>query len=325
MKAELTLPMPVASSAPSRLKASRDAFAVAAITLVTFLAASHFDLQEQIASLAGPFERYQADELPLTLCVFAATLVWFAWRRWRQAAEQLALRRAAERALMDALTENRRLSQMYLLAQEEERRSLARELHDELGQCLNAIKLDAMAIRNDPRALPKEVLESARAIVDVSSQVYDVTRGLMQRLRPVALDELGLADALRHLAGEWRRRNPSVNCSIELEGELDGLGEQLNITLYRVVQECLTNVTRHARASAVEIAVARVDSASNELLVSVRDDGVGLPRGSGRAGLGLAGLRERVGALDGRLEVLASRPHGVEVRARIPVARGAVP
>jgi glucose-6-phosphate-specific signal transduction histidine kinase len=321
--AALTLPTPVATAAPSRMWVSRDAIAVVAITLATFVAAAYFDMHEQLARLARPFERYQADELLVTLFVLALMLVWFAWRRWRQASEQLALRRVAERALMDALVENRRLSQMYLFAQEGERRSLARELHDELGQCLNAIKLDATAIRDNARPLPQEVLESAQAIIEVSSRVYDMARGLMQRLRPVALDELGLADALRHLVGEWRRRNPSVKCSVDLQGELDGLGEQLNITLYRVVQECLTNVTRHARASTVEIALERVDGAPDELHIGVRDDGVGLARDGTRTGLGLAGLRERVTALEGRLEVIESLPHGVEVRARIPVTGAA--
>ena len=284
---------------------TRDAITVAVVTLAAFLAASLLDLQEHIARLTQPLERFQADELPVTLVVLSLMLLWFAWRRRRQAA-------AAERALAEALEENRRLSRMALLAQEDERRNLARELHDELGQCLNAIKADATAIRDDPRA-PREVLESAQAIVDVSGRVYDVARGLMQRLRPVALDELGLADALRHLTGEWGRRNAGVKCALDLRGELGGLSEQVNITLYRVVQECLTNVTRHAGASAVDIALQREDG---ELRLSVRDDGVGIARAG--AGFGLAGLRERVAALEGRLDVLPASPRGVEVRARIP-------
>jgi glucose-6-phosphate-specific signal transduction histidine kinase len=215
------------------------------------------------------------------------------------------------------------LSQKYLLAQEEERRSLARELHDELGQCLNAIKLDATAIRDRLDAPPREVAKYAQAIIDVSSRVYDVTRGLMERLRPVALDELGLADALRHLVSQWQRRNPDVSCTLELRGRLDELGEQLNISLYRVVQECLTNVSRHARASAVEVRVEGAAPAHDEVRVRVRDDGVGISAEAGkRTGLGLAGLRERVNALGGRFEVAACAPHGVEVHTHIPVASG---
>lgn len=316
MKAELSLPMP-ASIQDSRIGASRDALVVATLTLTAFFAASVFDLQERISGLTRPLERFQADELVLTLLTLALALAWFAWRRWRQATEQLGLRLAAERALMNTLAENRGLSQKYLLAQEEERRSIARELHDELGQCLNAIKVDATAIRDYPDAPPRTVQESAQAIIDVSSRLYDVTRGLMGRLRPVALDEFGLADALRHLVSEWRRRNPNVTCTLDVKGDVDGLEEQLNITLYRVVQEGLTNVTRHARATAVQIGLER---ARDELQVWVHDDGVGISRDVERVGLGIAGLRERVEALDGRLEIVDSRPHGVEVRAHIPVA-----
>jgi glucose-6-phosphate-specific signal transduction histidine kinase len=316
-----TSPSSPAATPASRLGAGGDAMVVTAVTVLAFVAASHFDLQEQIASLTRPLERFQADELPPTLFALAVALVWFAWRRWHQATRELDRRLAAERELADALAENRQLSQKYLLAQEEERRSLARELHDELGQCLNAIKLDATTIRNHPGTPAPEIVESAQAIIDVSSRVYDVTRGLMERLRPVALDELGLADAVRHLVSEWQRRNPGVNCTLALGGRLDELGEQINMSLYRVVQECLTNVTRHASASAVEVRVEGSAPPHGGLSVCVRDDGVGLSTSAGkRTGLGLVGLRERVEALGGRFDVADRAPHGVEIHAHIPVA-----
>jgi glucose-6-phosphate-specific signal transduction histidine kinase len=313
---------PHSASAPaSRLGAGRDAGVVVAVTIQAFLVASRFELQEQFTRLTQPFERFQADELMSTLLALAVALAWFAWRRWHQATRELDQRLAVERELVAALAENRRLAQQYLLAQEEERRSLARELHDELGQCLNAIKLDATTIRDHPLAPPHDVVQSAQAIIDVSSRVYDVTRGLMERLRPVGLDELGLADALRHLVSEWQRRNPGVNCTLELRGRLDALSEQLNISLYRVVQECLTNVARHARAATVEVRVEGPVNAHDDVHVGVRDDGVGISAGAGgRAGLGLAGLRERVEALGGRFEVADRAPHGAEIRAQIPVA-----
>jgi PAS domain S-box-containing protein len=135
-----------------------------------------------------------------------------------------------QKELADTLTENRMLSQKYLLVQEEERRNLAREMHDELGQCLNAIKLDAVAIRNAARDRLPEIETSVNAIVDISDHVYDVVRGIVQRLRPAALDALGLGDALGELVRQWRRRNPGVECALETEGEFSGLGELLNIT-----------------------------------------------------------------------------------------------
>src|SRR5258706_4071465 len=223
--------------------------------------------------------------------------------------------------LASALEENRRLSQRSMQVQEEERRNLARELHDELGQSLNAIKVDAVTIRDrSDNAL--EVQRSAKAIIEVSGQVYDVVRSLMQRLRPVALDELGLRSAVEYGMEQWRRRHPAVNCSFAAEGELDDLSEQMNITLYRLAQECLTNVAKHAQATRVAISLARVASdehGGGEVRFRFEDNGRGFDPGLRRQGLGLVGLRERVEALDGNFDLQSAPGQGAQVRASIPV------
>ncbi len=223
--------------------------------------------------------------------------------------------------LADALEENRRLSQRSMQVQEEERRNLARELHDELGQSLNAIKVDAVTIR-DRSGNAAEVQRGAKAIIEVSGQVYDVVRSLMQRLRPVALDELGLRSAVEYGMEQWRRRHPSVRCSFAAQGDLDNLSEQLNITLYRLAQECLTNVAKHAQATRVAISLARVASAERdgeEVCFSFEDDGHGFDPGQRRQGLGLVGLRERVEALGGHFDLQSAPGEGVRVRASIPL------
>jgi signal transduction histidine kinase len=222
-----------------------------------------------------------------------------------------------QKELADTLTENRMLSQKYLLVQEEERRNLAREMHDELGQCLNAIKLDAVAIRNAARDRLPEIETSVNAIVDISDHVYDVVRGIVQRLRPAALDALGLGDALGELVRQWRRRNPGVECALETEGELSGLGELLNITVYRIVQECLTNVARHSGATRVRVAFNSMDQ--QEVSVAVSDNGRGMDLHAKRTGLGLVGLRERVEALKGRLELISAPSGGMHLVVRLPV------
>lgn len=222
-----------------------------------------------------------------------------------------------QKELADTLTENRMLSQRYLLVQEEERRNLAREMHDELGQCLNAIKLDAVAIRTAARERLPEIETSANAIIEISDHVYDVVRGIMQRLRPAALDALGLRDALGELIRQWRRRNPGVECVFETEGELSGLGELLNITVYRIVQECLTNVARHSGATRVRVAFTSIDQQEASLAVS--DNGRGMDLQVKRAGLGLIGLRERVEALKGRLELTSAPGDGMHLVVRLPV------
>jgi len=219
--------------------------------------------------------------------------------------------------LARALEENRQLSQRSMQVQEEERRNLARELHDELGQSLNAIKVDAVNIRDHTQAQP-DVQRSALAIIEVSTQVYDVVRSLMQRLRPVALDDLGLRSAVQYGVDQWQRRHPGVRCRFEAEGDLDGFVEQVNITLYRLVQECLTNVAKHAGASRVTISLKRD---GNQVRFEFEDDGRGFDPAGKKRGLGLIGLRERVESLGGRFELESAPGSGVRVRAVIPAEK----
>jgi PAS domain S-box-containing protein len=217
--------------------------------------------------------------------------------------------------LAGALEENRRLSQRSMQVQEEERRNLARELHDELGQSLNAIKVDAVTIRDrSDNAL--EVQRSAKSIIEVSGQVYDVVRSLLQRLRPVALDELGLRSAIEYGIEQWQRRHATVRCNFSAQGELDGLSEEVNITLYRLAQECLTNVAKHAQATSVTIALARE---AGEVRFSFEDNGCGFDPSLRRQGLGLVGLRERVEALGGNFDLQSALGQGASVYATLPV------
>jgi glucose-6-phosphate-specific signal transduction histidine kinase len=310
-----------------RPSARHDLFIVAAVTVATFVVSSLLELNERLIALTRPLEAYQIDELPTTFVAMIAALAWFSWRRSRQAVEQVNLRLAAQRQLAEALSENRRLSQRYLQLQEEERRFLARELHDELGQSLNAIKVDAVNIRDAASGSP-DVGRSAEAIIDVSSKVYDVVRTLLRQLRPVALDELGLATAVQYLVEEWRRRHRSVNCALSIEGDLDGLNEDINISAYRFVQECLTNVARHAGAEHVNVFLRATErDGTRQLELVVDDDGRGVDASGPRTGLGLVGLRERVEALGGTFgieEAVASRgaeglPGGTRVSATIPL------
>jgi PAS domain S-box-containing protein len=222
-----------------------------------------------------------------------------------------------QRELAETLSENRLLSQKYLLVQEEERRNLARELHDELGQCLNAIKLDAVSIRDMARGRQPEIETSANAIIELSGHVYDAVRGIMQRLRPAALDALGLHDAVGHLVGQWQRRNAAVECRLETSGDLSDLGEVVNITVYRLVQECLTNIAKHARARCVTVTLQR--SSEDMVRVAVCDDGCGMDLHGKRTGLGLVGLRERVEALQGRLRIDSTPGGGLHLVASLPV------
>ncbi|HQR52842.1 MAG TPA: histidine kinase [Burkholderiales bacterium] len=223
--------------------------------------------------------------------------------------------------LQSSVTQNRQLSQQLIRVQEEERRSLARELHDELGQCLTAILADGTAVLNSTRNNKPAPRESAEAVVAVTRHIMELVRGMLQRLHPETLDSLGLDDALQELVKGWRQRNPDVVCSLHIATPLDGLSDRLNITVYRVVQEALTNVARHARARHVEVCIRR----SGTLEVEVKDDGAGMDTSAPVHGFGLAGMRERVEALGGSVRVWTQQARGVALTIELPltaVARG---
>jgi signal transduction histidine kinase len=211
---------------------------------------------------------------------------------------------------------------------EEERRSIARELHDELGQCVTAIKTIGTAISNRTRDTEPDTHGNAMTIVSVASHIYDVVHGIIRQLRPTALDHLGLSETLRDTVSAWRERHPEIACDLRLEGALDGLGETINITVYRVVQECLTNVARHAAAKNCEILVARTNDPKmgDVVKILVRDNGKGFAKKhqAKDARFGLIGMRERVQALDGELHIESSPGDGVTVNALIPVKWAAI-
>jgi two-component system, NarL family, sensor histidine kinase UhpB len=306
--------------APHLSRARADAGLVLFVTLLAAALCVHFNMSELLRGWTAPWERVQLDELPPVLFVLAVALAWFAARRYAEAGRELARRRAAEGQLAHALEDNRRLAQQYLQRQEAERKALARELHDELGQYLNIIKLDAASMREDPR-VPGSPLETrAAGIVASCSHVQRVLAALIRQLRPVGLDELGLAAAIEHCIDTWRGRLKGVELRLRVDGELSPLPEPLALTVYRLVQEALTNVAKHAAASRVDVRIERRRGPPpDQLYVEIRDNGRGRDLEQATPGLGLIGMRERVAALAGSLELTSTPGHGMSLRARIPV------
>lgn len=220
------------------------------------------------------------------------------------------------------LERNRQLTRAIQLRLEEERRAIARELHDELGQCVTAIKTIGTAISNRTQATSPDIHNNAVTIVSVASHIYDVVHGIIRKLRPTALDHLGLRETLKDTVAEWNKRHPEVQVELRFEGAIEGFGEAINITIYRIVQECLTNVARHASASRADIDVARsANAAGGEVVrVSVRDDGKGFAARDGDfRRFGLIGMRERVQALEGEFRIESAPGDGTTVVATLPV------
>jgi signal transduction histidine kinase len=296
--------------------------AVVLVTAVMVAVSVRFDLSEALRRWTAPWERFQLDELPAVLVVLAAGLAWFAARRYRDAGRELHRRKLAEAQLETALADNRRLSQQYVELQEAERKNLARELHDELGQYLNVIKLDAVGIRDGRSGQGGLPHEGAEAIVANCDHIHTALAALIRQLRPVGLDDLGLSAALEHCVDTWRARLPQTHVRLDLSGDLDELDEALTLTVYRVVQEGLNNVAKHSSARHVRLSVARAKAEFDDvdsIAITISDDGVGAITSATSTGLGLVGMRERVAALLGRLEVTTERGKGFQLSAEIPV------
>jgi two-component system sensor histidine kinase TtrS len=248
----------------------------------------------------------------------------------RELREQIMERKRAEKEVHELLDENRMLVGNSLVMQENERRHLARELHDEMGQCIAAIQADAEIISKFAPRCDNRLVKSAEAIKDVSAHIYEFVHSTMLQLRPSMLDHLGLGDAIREEVDAWQSRHPGTHCSLSVNTDLDGLDEQTNITIYRIIQECLTNISKHASARSVAIEIDCVDAVLpgdagdtpvSALKMSIRDDGAGMDPKVRERGLGLIGMRERAGALGGMLVIETMPGKGMSIVVTLPLSR----
>ena len=214
-----------------------------------------------------------------------------------------------------ALKDNHTWMQLIQHHIEEERRKLALELHDEIGQSLTAVKTIATSLVNRTRDKQPELQSAAQMIVDVSTQMYDAMHGLVRQLRPLVLDQLGLQAALQELVDTHKARHADIQFTLTSRGDLARINDEAAITAYRMVQECLTNIVRHANATSAHISV----DASDNLTIAVQDNGHGSranPNDSSER-YGLAGMRERAEGLGGSFQW--HNENGVRVVVNLPV------
>lgn len=245
-------------------------------------------------------------------------LVAQAFNRMAQAVQDKAEAQRAAQEARQALAESRELAQLVHARIEEERGAIARELHDELGQQITAIKSAGLTIQR--RLVPGDpaLSQSAQLVLSCADHIYEGMHRLVARLRPLALDPFGLGDALQDLLGDWRQSHPGLQFSLRLEGPLDSLDEATASAAYRIVQEAVTNALRHAQAQHIEVAVT---VQAQSVLLWIADDGQGqLDDLHAPRHYGVAGMRERAQALGGEL-VFEQRPTGgLALRARLPRA-----
>jgi two-component system sensor histidine kinase UhpB len=224
-----------------------------------------------------------------------------------------------------AVEDKRRLAERTVSLQDQERKEIARELHDEFGPHLFALRAHASALMRLPDSGAVDVGAMRRhgqAILDQVNAVQQFNRRILERLRPVGLAELGLREALGALVRLWRESHPDISIATDISPSLGATGETADLTIYRIVQEALTNVFRHADANTVNVTIAPAGERGGRAytMVQVRDDGRGLGDDH-KLGFGLVGMRERLRALGGTLDI-ASAGAGVTVEAMVPADAG---
>ena len=224
-------------------------------------------------------------------------------------------RKQYEDALKASQRELRELSARVLEAREEEKTHIARELHDELGQLLTALKMDLGWLRERLPATP-ELAARAAEMGELLDRTVSSTRRISADLRPLMLDDLGLADAAAWLVEDFAKRS-GVACRIDVAEGIEGLSKAVATAVYRAVQESLTNIGRHAGARNAWVVLGAADGA---LYAEIEDDGRGIaPEDLAKArSLGLKGMRERVDYLGGSIEVVRAPRGGTRVLVRLP-------
>ncbi len=235
----------------------------------------------------------------------------------------ISARKLAAERLSATTAERDDLRRRLIQAQEQERLRLAHELHDQTGQSLTAVMLEMKGIENSVNEPDRSRLRLLRLRLE---QVGQTLHHVAWELRPASIDELGLASALADYILEWGEQHgieADFHCA---DTNIDAFSEEICTTVYRVVQEALTNVVKHARqATRVSVVIERSDA---KLRLTIEDNGCGfdttastVPRGSRNGGLGLAGMRERLSLIGGELEVESSVGAGTTIFARIPLER----
>jgi signal transduction histidine kinase len=200
---------------------------------------------------------------------------------------------------------------------------LARELHDELGQYVTAIKTFAVAIANKTQASANnagmpDVEGHARVIVSAANQIYDGMHNIIRQLRPGSLDNLGLAETLKDVVSSYQMQNPNIKINLQLKGDLHGLGETVSINLYRIVQESINNALKYAEATTIDVKLTKFKT--DNLQLDIVDNGKGMDVESvdQTSHFGILGMRERAQALHGSFKIVSVKDKGTAIHVKIP-------
>lgn len=220
-----------------------------------------------------------------------------------------------------SIEQNHKLTQKLIRVQEEEKKSLARDLHDEFAQSLTAINADAAVLKALANKEYPKIKPSAHAISDLSKHLMNLVGGMLNRLKLGVLNELGLEEGLIDLISTWKLRHSKINLNYEIN--LKGLpktNEIIPVTTYRIIQECLTNISRHAKAKNIGIKIQFIKKNPSLKIIDIhiKDDGVGLSK-LHRDGFGISGMRERIREVNGKIKIVSELNQGLTLHIQLPI------
>jgi two-component system sensor histidine kinase UhpB len=227
------------------------------------------------------------------------------------------------KTLEKSISRNHQLSQQLINLQETERKKLARDLHDEFGQSLTAIHADAAALKILAHKEYPKIKPSVDAISNLSKYLMELVSGMLGRLKLGVLNELGLEEGLINLIKTWQLRHPRIKLQYDLKlKSLPKLNETVSVATYRIIQECLTNISRHAKAKQVNILIHyQVKNKSNRFIdISIDDDGIGFSK-SHRDGFGLLGIKERIYEMHGKINIVSKPKLGTRLTIQLPLQK----
>lgn len=230
--------------------------------------------------------------------------------------------------LQHTLSERKALALKLVNTQEQERRFLVRELHDELGQSLAGLAALASLITQTAENKCPQLIQEGKNISRITAHMMSIVSGLLSRLRPVDFDELGFTDSLKAMIASWNVSSKGkTRYQLSIIGNFENISEPIPVNLFRIIQECLSNISKHAAANQAKVKLKRSICATSppamhtweNITLTIEDDGIAKNIDFSGCGIGLLGIKERVTALGGQLKLKKNKPSGLKIDISIPL------
>jgi PAS domain S-box-containing protein len=234
--------------------------------------------------------------------------------------EDITRHKAMDKRLRESHNRLRSFAERLQMIREEERATIAREIHDDLGQSLTALKMDISWVKNNPEIDAEAKTAIFEKMLDLTNSTIQTVKRIATELRPGILDDLGLVPAIEWQAAEFQNRF-KIKCNVSINKSDIIIKDEISIAVFRIFQETLTNVARHSGATKVDVNLIFYDD--NKLIIDIADNGVGIEQEqiNSSKSLGLFGMRERVNILNGKMEIIGEPGKGTKVRVSIPILK----